>query len=61
LEVLKPALFDKKKKEGLIISSYEYLKNNVFMYTILGRNKKRAYELQQNFYELLKPFGQPKF
>lgn len=61
LEVLKPALFDKKKKEGLIISSYEYLKNNVFMYTILGRNKKKAYELQENFYELLKPFGQPKF
>jgi len=61
LEVLKPTLFDKKKKEGLIVSSYEYLRNNIFMYTILGKNKKRAYDIQKQLYKLLEVFGQPKF
>jgi len=60
LEVLKPTLFDKKKKEGLIISSYEYLKNNIFMYTILGKNKKRAYSFQEELFNLLQVFGQSK-
>ncbi len=61
LDILRPILYDKKKKEGLIISSLEYLKYNIFMYTILGKNKKRAYDFQEQFYKLLEIFGQPKF
>lgn len=60
LEVLKPILFDKKRKEGLIVSSYEYLKNDIFMYTILGKNKKRAYGIQEEMIDLLKVFTLPK-
>ena len=61
MDALKPILYDKKKKEGVILSSASSLESNQLMYTLLGKNKKRAYELQDNFYELLKPFGQPKF
>lgn len=53
LEILKPIFYDKKTKEGLIISSLEYLKRNIFMYTILGRNKKRAYDFQKELFGLL--------
>lgn len=60
LETLKPILFDKKKKEGLIISSYEYLKNDILMYTILGKNKKMAYKFQEDLFNLLQVFGQSK-
>ena len=61
IDTLKPILYDKKKKEGLILSSSASLQSNQLLYTVLGKNKKKAYELQENFYELLKPFGQPKF
>ncbi|MEK7633686.1 MAG: hypothetical protein AAB437_02475 [Patescibacteria group bacterium] len=60
-DVLRPILYDKKKKEGLIVSSLEYLKFNILMYTILGKNKKKAYDLQEQLYKLLEVFGQPKF
>ena len=61
MDALKPILYDKKKKEGVILSSSSSLRSNQLLYTLLGKNKKRAYELQDNFYELLKPLGQPKF
>jgi hypothetical protein len=54
-------LYDKKRKEGVILSSSASLQSNQLLYSIFGKNKKRAYELQNDFYELLKPFGQPKF
>jgi len=61
IDTLKPIFYDKKKKEGVILSSSASLQSNQLLYTVLGKNKKRAYELQENFYELLKTFGQPKF
>ena len=61
IDTLKPIIYDKKKKEGVILSSSVPLEYNQLLYTVLGKNKKRAFELQENFYELLKPFGQPKF
>ena len=57
LDVLKPILYDKKKKEGLIIGSSETLEYNKLMYTILGKNKKRAYRMQDELYNLLQVFG----
>jgi hypothetical protein len=61
IETIKPILYDKKRKEGVILSSSASLQSNQLLYSIFGKNKKRAYELQNDFYELLKPFGQPKF
>lgn len=60
LDVLKPILFDRKKKEGVILSSSAALEENQLLYTLLGKNKKRAYELQEDFYSLLRIFGAPK-
>lgn len=57
IDVLQPILYDKKKKEGLIIGSSETLKNNKLLYTILGKNKKRAYQIQQELFNLLQVFG----
>jgi len=61
IETIKPILYDKKRKEGVILSSSASLQSNQLLYSIFGKNKKRAYKLQNDFYELLKPFGQPKF
>jgi hypothetical protein len=61
IDTLKPILYDKKKKEGVILSSSVPLEYNQLLYTVLGKNKKRAFELQETFYDLLKTFGQPKF
>lgn len=61
VDTVQPILYDKKKKEGLILSSASPLEYNQLLYTILGKNKKRAYDLQEQLYQLLKVFGQPKF
>lgn len=60
LDVVQPIIYDKKKKEGAIFSSALPLESNQLLYTILGKNRKRAYELQDKLYELLEVFGQPK-
>lgn len=57
IDVLKPMLYDKKKKEGLIIGASETLESNLLMYTILGKNKKRAYQMQEELFNLLQVFG----
>ncbi len=56
-EAIKPVLYDKKKKEGVIIGASETLDNNQLLYTILGKNKKRAYQLQDELFKLLQVFG----
>lgn len=60
VDIIQPILYDKKKKEGVILSSAAPLENKQLLYTILGKNKKRAYELQEQLYKLLEVFGQPK-
>lgn len=57
LEVLKPILYDKKKKEGVIISASEILDYNQLWYSIMGKNKKRAYQMQEELFNYLKIFG----
>ena len=60
IDIIQPILYDKKKKEGLILSSASILEYNQLLYTILGKNKKRAYELQEQLYKLLEVFGEAK-
>ena len=52
LELAKPLLFDKKKKEGVIFSSTMPLEYNLLPYTIFGRNKRKAYEIQGELFKL---------
>ncbi|MCS6956479.1 MAG: hypothetical protein NZM02_01365 [Patescibacteria group bacterium] len=54
LEVTKPILFNKKTKEGLVISSsISIIEDKKLLYTIYGKNKKRAYQLEQELFKLL--------
>ena len=43
-----------------VVIKMEPLEYKELLYTILGKNRKRAYELQDKLYELLEVFGQPK-
>lgn len=52
-ETIKPIAYDKKNKEGVVISSAAPIKEKQMLYTVLGKNKKRAYQLQQDLFELL--------
>jgi hypothetical protein len=53
IELLSPILFNRKTKEGVVISSAAPLKDKQLLYTIYGKNKKRAYLLQQTMLEIL--------
>lgn len=53
LDVIKPIAYEKKTKEGVVLSSSAPIKEKQLLYTILGKNKKRAYQLQQDLFELL--------
>lgn len=53
LEAIKPILYDKKNKEGIVISSAAPIPDRFLYYTVLGKNKKKAYQLQQDLFELL--------
>jgi len=50
---LKPILYDKKKKEGLVIISENLLKINKFAYVIFGKNKKKASEIEEKMRKLI--------
>jgi len=60
IDIIQPILYDKKKKEGVILSSALPLEYNQLLYTILGKNRKTAYELQEQLYKLLEVFGEAK-
>lgn len=53
LERLKPVLFDKKTREGLIVVSENTIELGKLAYIILARNKKRALEIQDQLPQLL--------
>jgi len=59
IDIIQPILYDKKKKEGVVISSSAPLKEKQLLYTILAKNKRRAYEMQAELYKLLQPIQQP--
>ena len=52
-KVLSPILYDKKKKEGIIIVSENLLKLNKLAYVIFGKTKKRALEIEDKMQKLL--------
>lgn len=52
-EILKPVLFDKRTKEGLVITGTRLLNQNAFGEIIFARNKTRALKLEEKAIELL--------
>ena len=50
---IRPIAYDKKTKEGVVISASATIKDKQLYYTVLGKNKKRAYKLQGDLFELL--------
>jgi hypothetical protein len=57
LKVLKPILVDHNKKEGVVLSASKSLEFNQLSYTVLGKNKKTAYNLQKEFFRLMEFFN----
>src|SRR3989338_5919164 len=53
LKKIQPVLFNKSKKEGVILSGSGYLSVNSLLYTIYGNNKKRSYKIQSDLLEIL--------
>jgi len=53
LEKLKPILFTRKKKEGVVIASASLLAQKKLAYIIFGKNKRRSLEIEQKMEELL--------
>lgn len=54
LEVLKPILFNKKTKEGVVLSSsLSIIEDKKLLYTIYGKTKKKAYQIEQELFRLL--------
>ena len=51
--VLKPVEYKNTSKEGVIINSELRLRNKELLYTIFGKTKKRAYELEEQMKQLL--------
>ncbi len=51
---LRPILFNKTSREGLIIVSENLLRINHLAYIIFAKNKKRAYEIEINMEQLLR-------
>lgn len=52
-EQMKPILFSRKTKEGLVICSSNLLKDGYLSYIIFGKNKKRAETLEAEMKKLL--------
>ena len=52
-KILSPILYDKSKKEGLIITGIKLLEQNQFGYVIFGKNKTRALKLEKDMEDLL--------
>lgn len=51
--VLKPILYDKHTREGVVISSENIIKQKEFIYLIFGNTKRRAYQIETEMKKLL--------
>lgn len=56
-EKLKPLLFNKKTKEGVVISSENIIKQKELIYIIFGNTKRRAYQIEEDMKNLLHKNG----
>lgn len=54
LNFLKPLLYQRSLKQGLIINSQSRLKQQELIYTIIAKNKRKAYELEEKMFKRLK-------
>lgn len=54
LKLLKPILYHRRSKQGLIINSESRLKQQELIYTIIAKNKRLAYKLEEQLFKLLK-------
>lgn len=54
---LKSILLNHNKKEGVVLSASKSLEFNQLSYTVLGKNKKTAYNLQKEFFRLMEFFN----
>lgn len=50
---LEPLLFNKKTKEGVVISSENIIKQRELIYIIFGNTKRRAYQIEEDMRSLL--------
>ena len=53
LAFLKPILYSPSKKEGLILNAEHCLKEKQLTYTIFGKSKKRAYDIQEKLQQII--------
>ena len=53
LSILKPILYNKKMKEGIVISSENIIKQKELIYIIFGNTKRRAYQIEKEMTRLL--------
>jgi len=53
LEKLKPILFDKKKKEGVVLASANVLPKGKLAYIAVGKTKSRAIKIEEKMMEML--------
>ncbi len=53
IEKLRPVLFDKKLKEGVIVVSENTIELGKLAYIIIARNKKRALEIQEQLQQII--------
>ncbi len=53
LKKINPVLYNKNKKEGVVISSAAYLAESSLLYTVYGTSKRRAYNIQNELLEIL--------
>jgi hypothetical protein len=53
LTTLKPILYNKKMKEGVVISSENIIKQKELIYIIFGNTKRRAYQIEKEMTRLL--------
>lgn len=54
IDTLRPILFDKQSREGIVIISENLLSYHKLAYIIFGKNKKRAYEIESQMEQLLR-------
>lgn len=52
-DILRPVLFDRKTKEGVVIASANLLLQSQFAYIVFGKNEKRALELENEMERLI--------
>jgi len=54
INAIQPVIYNKKTKEGVILSSSAPIKDKQLLYSVFGKNKRRAYEIEVRLLEILR-------